>query len=105
MQVIVKVIHVEEMTIKNKAVARVIMIAGTETITATLWNNEVMKNTHKQAQRAIDIGELVVTELNAELFNGKLQYGFAYGPSFVSLHDFAMQHALKEKSTKKKASL
>ncbi len=98
MQVIVKVIHVEEMMIKNKQVAGVVMMAGSEPVNAILWNNEYVKGTHKQAERMK--GELVVTDLNVELFNDRLRYGFGYSPTFIPLANYARQHAPQARSQK-----
>ncbi len=91
MQVIVKVVHVEERIIKDKPVAKVIMLAGEETITAILWSNEVSKHTHKQAAKVI--GQLVVTELQAEVYKGQLRYGFGYAPTFIPLPSFVKAQA------------
>ncbi len=83
MKILGKVLDVTERLHKEKSVADVVLKSGEDVIQFTLWNNEFSAGTHMKFKKLI--GQDIRTDVQSEVFNGRLQYKFGHSGEVVPL--------------------
>jgi len=80
MQVLAKVLDVEDGTHNDKPKCDVTLKVGRQAYVVTLWHDKVKKGINKSAHKAL--GQFILADIEPEIRNNKILWSWGFEPDF-----------------------